>query len=73
MVGILKEDISVEELEGVVDEDEDQEVVVDEADHGAPPHGEQLEEAGHPPRGVLVLVLVNVVVPCHVLLVDCHL
>lgn len=73
MVGILEKDVAVEELEGVVDEDEDQEVVIDEPDHGASPHGEQLEEASHPPRGVLVLVLVNVVLPCHVLLVDCHL
>ena len=47
--------------------------MVDEPYHGALPHGEQLEEASHPSRSVLILMLVNVVVPCHVLLVDRHL
>ena len=73
LVWVMKKNVAVEELEGVVDKDEDEEVVVYESYHGASPHGEELEEAGHPPRCVLVLVLVNVVVPCHVFLVDRHL
>ena len=69
---VLDEDVSVEELQRVVDEDEDEEVVVDQLHHRPLPHRHQLEEARHAARGVLVLVLVDVQVGV-VLLVHRHL
>ena len=70
---VVHEDKPVEELESVVGEDEDEEVVVDQLDHGTPPSGEQFEESRHPPRCVLILVFVDIVVPSNILFVEWHL
>ena len=73
LCGIVHEDKPVEELESIVGEDEDQEIVVDQLDHGTPPTGEQFEEARHPSGCVFILVFVDIVVPSYILFVKWHL
>lgn len=60
LVRMVYEDKAVEEAKKIIQADKDDEVVVDELDNRPFPFSHKFEESGHTDRGVLVLVLVDV-------------
>ena len=73
VVGVLHQDVAVEEAHEVVEEDEDDEIVVHQFEAGCLPAGHQFDKSSHPPGGVFILVLVDVVIPGDIFFVDRHL
>ena len=72
VVGVLHQDVAVEEAHEVVEEEEDHEIVVHQFDEGSFPSNHQFEKSRHPTGCVFILVFVDVVVPGHILLVSRH-
>ena len=63
MVGVLHQDVAVEEAHEVVEQEENEEIVVHQFDEGSFPSNHQFEKASHTTGSVFILVFVDVVIP----------
>ena len=73
MLRLLLQHEAIDEADEIVEEEEDDEVVVHQLDARVLPSCHEFEESSHPPGGVFILVLVDVVVvPGEILFVDGH-
>lgn len=63
VVGVLHQDVAVEEAHEVVEQEENEEIVVHQFDEGSFPSNHQFEKASHTTGSVFILVFVDVVIP----------